>query len=101
VLRVCNNTSATRTLNTGASQECVLSPLLYSLFTLNSNTIFTFSDDTTLIGQITDDDETAFREVNELAVWCQDNNISLNVSKTRELIMDYRKQRSEPRPHPH
>ena len=33
VARVSNNTSATRILNTGAPQGCVLSPLLYSLFT--------------------------------------------------------------------
>ena len=24
-------------------------------------------------------------------MWCQDNNLSLNVSKTKELIVDYRK----------
>ena len=30
-------------------------------------------------------------EVRELAVWYQDNNLSLNVSKTKELTMDYRK----------
>jgi hypothetical protein len=24
-------------------------------------------------------------------VWCQDNNLSLNVSKTKELIVDHRK----------
>ena len=34
-------------------------------------------------------DETAYREeVRDLAVWCQDNNLSLNVSKTKELIVD-------------
>jgi hypothetical protein len=26
-------------------------------------------------------------------VWCQDKNLSLNVSKTKELIVDYRKRR--------
>jgi hypothetical protein len=26
---------------------------------------------------------------------CQDNNLSLNISKTQELIVDYRKQRAE------
>ena len=30
----------------------------------------------------------------ELAVWCQDNHLSLNVSKTNELIVDYRKRRA-------
>jgi hypothetical protein len=34
-------------------------------------------------------------EVRELAVWCQDNILSFNVSKTKELIVDYRKRRAE------
>jgi hypothetical protein len=77
-------------------------PLLYSLFTHDcvakhdSNTI-KFADDTTVVGLITDNDETANREVRELAVWCQDN-FSLNVSKTKELIVDYRKRRAEQAP---
>jgi hypothetical protein len=28
-------------------------------------------------------------------VWCQDNNLSLNVSKTKELIVDYRTRKGE------
>jgi hypothetical protein len=53
-------------------------------------------DDTTVVGLITNKDETAYREeVRELAVWCQDNNLSLNVSKTKDLIGDYRKRRAE------
>jgi hypothetical protein len=33
---------------------------------------------------ITNNDETAYREqVRDLAVWCKDNNLSLNVIKTR------------------
>ena len=41
----------------------------------------------------------AFREeIRELSVWCQDNNLSLNVSKTEELIVDYMKRRAEQAP---
>jgi hypothetical protein len=48
---------------------------------------------------ITDIDETAYREeVRDLAVWCQDNNLSLNVSKTKEQIVDYRKRRAKQAP---
>ena len=65
----------------------------------DSNTIIKFADDTTVVGLITNNDETAYREVvRELAVWCQDNNISLNVSKTKELNMDYRKRRADQAP---
>jgi hypothetical protein len=93
VVRVGNNTSATLILNTGASQGCVLNPLLYYLFTHdyvanhNSNSIIKFADDTTAVGLITDNDETAYR------VEIRDNNNSLNVSKTKELIVDYKKKR--------
>jgi hypothetical protein len=65
----------------------------------DSNTIIKFADDTTVVGLITDNDETACREeVRDLAVWCQDNNLYLNVSKTKELIVDYRKRRAEQAP---
>ena len=84
MVRVGNNTSTTLILNTGAPQGCVLSPLLYSLFThdctarQDSNTIIKFADDTTVVGLITDNDETDYREdVRDLAVWCKDNNLSL------------------------
>ena len=38
----------------------------------NSNTIIKFADDTTVVGLITSDNESAYREeVSDLAVWCQ------------------------------
>jgi hypothetical protein len=86
----------------------MLSPLLYSMFTHDcttrhySNTIIKFADDTTVVSLITDNDETACRgKVRGLAVWCQDNNLSLNVIKTREMIVDHRKKRTRARPHSH
>ena len=42
------------------------------------------------------DNKTAYREVvRDLAVLCQDNNLSLNVIKTKEMIVDCRKRRTE------
>jgi hypothetical protein len=38
------------------------------------------------------------REVRDLAEWCQDNNLPLNVCTTKELIVDYRKRRDEQAP---
>jgi hypothetical protein len=62
----------------------------------NANTIIKFSNKTTVVGLIIDHDETAYREeVRYLAVWCQNNNLSLKVGKTKELIVVYRKWRAE------
>ena len=67
VVMVGNNISTPLILNTGAPQGCVLSPLLYSLFTHDcvamhaSNTIIKFADDTTVVYLITNNDETAYR----------------------------------------
>ena len=63
------NTSSTLILNTGFPQGCVLSSLLYSLFTHDSNTIIKFADYTMVVGLITDNNEIAYREeVRDLAV---------------------------------
>ncbi len=105
VVRMGNNTSSPLTLNTGALQGCVLSPLLYSLYTHDctathsSNVIVKFADDTTVIGLITDNDETAYRaEVSTLTKWCQENHLSLNIDKTKELVVDFRRQSREHTP---
>ena len=68
VVRIGNNTYAMLILNTGAPQGCVLSPLLYSLFTQDcvvahdSNSIIKFDDDMVVV-LITD--VTAYREVSD------------------------------------
>ncbi len=105
VVRMGNNTSSPLILNTGAPQGCVLSPLLYSLYTHDctathsSNVIVKFADDTMVIGLITDNDETAYREeVSTLTKWCQENHLSLNIDKTKELVVDYRRQSREHTP---
>ena len=65
----------------------------------DSNTIIKFLDDTTVVGLITDNNETSCREeVRDLAGWCQINNLSLNLTKTKEMIVDYRKRRTEHSP---
>lgn len=79
-----------------------MSPLLYALYTHDcfpnhpTNHIIKYADDTTVVGCIHDRDETAYRaEVRDLSRWCSDNNLSLNILKTKELILDFRKHRQD------
>ncbi len=59
--------------------------------------VLLFADDTVVLGLINNDDEAAYLdEVERLTSWCQDNCLSLNVSKTKELIVDFRKRQQRP-----
>ncbi len=108
VVRMGNNTSSPQILNTGAPQGCILSPLMYSLYTQDctathrSNDIVKFADDTTvIISLITDNDEMAYiEEVSTLTKWCQENHLSLNINKNKELVVDFRRQSREHTPSP-
>ncbi len=63
----------------------------------SSTSIIKFADDTVVLGLISNNDETAYLdEVERLTSWCQDNCLSLNVSKTKELIVDFRKKHLRP-----
>ncbi len=98
LVKLSKFTSNTHTISTGAPQGCVLSPLLFSLYTNDCTSkdpsvkLLKFADDTTLIGLIQDGDESAYRqEVEQLAVWCSLNNLELNTLKTVEMIVDFRR----------
>ena len=99
-VKIGDLTSSTIILNTGLPQGCVLSPLLYSLFTFDckpaypSNHVIKFADDTTVIGLIMGNDDRAYtEEVQHQVRWCAENNLALNTSKTKELIVDFRRGR--------
>ncbi len=67
-------TSSTSFVNTGVPQGCVLSPVIFTVFTHDcaaihsSNAIVKFADDTTIVDLISENEETAYRE--ETATFC-------------------------------
>ncbi|KAK2177965.1 hypothetical protein NP493_570g04007 [Ridgeia piscesae] len=82
VVKIGGNLSSSLTLSTGTPQGCVLSPMLYSLFIYDrascheSIQILKFADDTTVLGLITNSDESEYRDqVNKLISWCSKNYI--------------------------
>ncbi|KAK3572691.1 hypothetical protein QTP86_004149 [Hemibagrus guttatus] len=65
----------------------------------SSNHIIKFADDTTVVGLIRKNDESAYREeVQQLTAWCKANNLSLNVEKMKEMVVDFRRVQSDHSP---
>ncbi len=54
-----------------------------------------FADDTTIFGWISNN----WEEINNLAEWCTENNLLLNVNKIKELIIDFRKKEEKTHSH--
>lgn len=82
---------STITLSSDAPLSCVLSLVLPLLFTQDctvtqsSNTLFTFADDTTFFGLLTDNKVAYRREVGMLSLRCKDNE-----KKAKEMVIDFR-----------
>lgn len=66
---------------TGAPQDTVLAPLLFTLYTRH---IQKYADDTAIVGCIKDDGvEEYWRLVGGFVAWCRMNHLQLNTSKTK------------------
>ncbi|XP_067084763.1 uncharacterized protein [Osmerus mordax] len=61
-----------------------------------SNIWIKFADDTTVVGLIHNNDESAYRdEIPKLSTWCSTNNLSFNTFKTKEVVVDFRRKRTD------
>lgn len=84
-------------INTGALQGCVLPPALFMLYTWDCQCTakttlqVKFLDDTSLTGLITASENSYRCAVEKLVGWCKDNHFLLNVSETKEIVVDFRK----------
>ncbi|KAI4903673.1 hypothetical protein NFI96_008971 [Prochilodus magdalenae] len=91
--------------STGAPQGTVLAPFLFNIYTsdfrYNSGTchLQKFSDDTAIVGCIRNGQEAEYRKlVSDFVSWCKLNQLQLNISKTKEMVVDFRKNRSPQAP---
>jgi len=82
----------------GASQGTVLSPFLFTLYTTDlqynseSYHLQKFSDDSTVVGCIRGGEEGEYRTlVDNFVEWSEQNHLRLNVSKTREMVINLRR----------
>lgn len=72
--------------------------MLYSIYIYNrifthpSNSIIKIADDTTMVRQVTNGNKPAYRdEVYKLVIWCTENNLTVNVKTTKEIMLDFRR----------
>ena len=94
-VRYFNSNSVSRSTCTGAPQGTVLSPILFTLYTndcsgTSTTPLIKYSDDSALV-DLSNSDQIYFHEVERFATWCKQNFLELNVSKTKEMVIDFRK----------
>ena len=99
------NMSSVITSNTGAPQGTVLAPFLFTLYTSDCRSsetscpLIKFADDTAMVGLIHKDNSEAYvSELEAFVDYCDSNFLELNVSKTKEMVIDFRLGTHEPSP---
>ena len=91
--------------DTGAPQGTVISPFLFTLYTAdfqhNSESchLQKFSDDSAVVGCIREGEEGEYRTlVDSFVEWSEQNHLRLNVDKTREMVIDFRRKKMPSQP---
>ncbi len=85
--------------STGSPQGCVISPLLFILYTNDCKSsyryrhIIKFADDSVIVSLMSEEDSMHGPVVDDFIMWCQNTFLKLNVSKTKEMIIDFNPRR--------
>ncbi len=100
--RVNGELSDLSVTSTGSLQGCVLSPLLYIMYTNDCRSarknchILKFADDAVILSLLNRDESSHGAVVDDFMNWCQDSFLFINVSKTKDMSIDFR--HSQPSP---
>ncbi len=94
-VRVNSTFSDTLITSTGSPQGCVLSPLLYILFT---NDCVSKHTDTVIVSLLTKDENCHGPVVNDFMTWCDSAFLQVNIQKTRHMVIDFRSSPPAPLP---
>ncbi|TWW63630.1 putative RNA-directed DNA polymerase from transposon BS [Takifugu flavidus] len=104
-VRLCDCESNVVICSTGAPQGTVLSPFLFTLYTsdfsYNSDSchLQKFSDDTAIVGRVSEGNELEYREViTNFVAWCELNHLCINTNKTKEVVIDFSRKASHTAP---
>lgn len=104
-VRLGSSSSETIVTNVGAPQGTVLSPFLFTMYTADFTYkselchIQKYSDDTAVVACVKGGNEVEYRELlAAFTAWSRRNGLILNISKTKEMIVDFRQQKFPHRP---
>lgn len=104
-VKIKTSSSSPIIFSTGAPQGAVPSLLLFTLLTCDCSAkhqschIVKFADDTTVVGCIISNDKCDCRqEVERLESHCRDKSLCINVKKTKEMILDFKRSKNSPPP---
>lgn len=83
--------------STGSPQGWVLSPLLFVLYTNDCQS----TDDSVIVSLLQDQEEGRGPVIDNFIGWCNNSCLQLNVSKTKEMLINFWKKSSCPKTHFH